>query len=98
MTTATTLMSPTLSLTLNTFLTTLTYTQRETLRIWKWTKRWEKYLILKYFEIQVFTWFNTHDWDLDGHLDGLEMVSHCLLHKISELKTNYCPNFHKGSY
>ena len=40
-----------------------------------WTKRWEKSLILKYFEIQVFTWFNTHDWDLDDHLDGLEMVN-----------------------
>lgn len=23
---------------------------------------------------KVFTWFNTHDWDLDEHLDGLEMV------------------------
>lgn len=23
---------------------------------------------------KVFTWFNTHDWDLDDHLDGLEMV------------------------
>jgi len=23
---------------------------------------------------KVFTWFNTHDWDLDNHLDGLELL------------------------
>ena len=67
-----------------------------------WTKRWEKSPILIYFESQVFTWFNTHDWDLDDHLDGLEMVndtitSHYMLHKICQLKTNHCLNLHNGS-